>query len=240
MKVAIVSLGRLGQRFYQYSHQNGLNPIGTFYNSPKDGLKGIQYDFASEKIPDQIQDSDVLLFNLTPSAISEANLFQKFVNDIETKKFVFISSTSVYGNQGEVDEDTLPKPETYNGDLLLKCEDILLKSSLNSTIIRPAGLYCDQSHPAHYLAGKEKYICPKQPVNLVHLDDLVHIIGKSVNSGEKIINAVNSNHPAKGDYYHQYCMRNELAAPKFLGKEENGHKIVTTKFEEYKVTTKLP
>ena len=115
--------------------------LGTFHSKAK-GLEGeIEYDFIKDTIPREIQDSDILIFNLTPSAIKSIENFQSFIQNIRTKRLIFISSTSVYGMQGEVDEDTPTFPESDSGKLLQSCELTLLSNKSNSCVIRPAGIY---------------------------------------------------------------------------------------------------
>ena len=121
MKVSIIALGRLGRKFYEWADSKH-EVIGTYNTTIKENYKSVQYDFLNSNLPNDIQNSDILLFNLTPSAIQSVTFFKSFLDEIKTKKLIFVTSTSVYGMQGEVDEDTTPIPETDSGKLLYECE----------------------------------------------------------------------------------------------------------------------
>lgn len=238
-KYVIISLGRLGQAYY-HSLVDNHQVLGTYCNAPK-GLEGeVQYDFACDTLPDELKHSDVVLFNLTPSTIKDTIFFRRFLSSIKTKKFIFISSTSVYGNQGDVDEDTKILPETSSGKLLRECEQILLNSDLDVLIIRPSGLYNDTFHPGQFMAGRQLSVNGVSAVNLIHIDDLVNIITLAQEKDYPIINATNINHPSKEEYYVNYCERNTLSPPEFLSQDSVPDKIIRTKYREFEVHNELP
>ncbi len=238
-KYIIISLGRLGQAFY-HSVVNHHQVLGTYCTHAKSLDGEVQYNFQCDSIPNALENSDVVLFNLTPSTIKDITYFKRFLSSIKTKKFIFISSTSVYGNQGEVDEDTEALPETSSGKLLRECEQLLLNSDLDVAIIRPSGLYSDNFHPGKYMAGRTLDINGASSVNLIHIDDLVKIINVAKEKKYPIINATNINHPSKKEYYVKYCETNNLAIPKFLNKDIVQDKIIHTKYKEFEVQNVLP
>lgn len=240
MKYCIVALGKLGSRLYSALASKENQVIGTYKKNAKNLENEVYFDYLSEQIPSQIIQSDVLVFNLTPSVIQSVDLFKSFISKIDTKHFIFISSTSVYGMQGHVDEEVDPIAQTSSGKLLKECEDYLLEKNFKATIIRPSGLYCNIKHPGFYLAGKEVNINGLESVNLIHYDDLVEIILKSVNLDIKVINASNIHHPKKGEYYTDFCIRNNLPAPIFKTENNKNDKIVNTKYQQFKIDRKLP
>lgn len=232
-KIAIIALGRLGQTLYTKLSKSTYQVLGTFHSSPK-GLKGeIKYDFSEESIPPEIQDSDVLIFNLTPSVIKSFEKFQSFIQNIRTKRLIFVSSTSVYGLQGEVDEDSPTFPESDSGKLLQSCELTLLSNKSNSCVIRPAGIYGPESHPGRYMAGREVSVNGNESINLIDIDSLAEIIINNFETKYSVVNAVNIHHPRKEDYYLDYCKRKGLDAPIFQNKELVKDKIVKTKYQEF-------
>lgn len=240
MKICIIALGRLGSRLFNPLNSPNNKIIGTYNQTPK-GIDGeIKYNFQTESLPNELKDSDVLIFNLTPSSIRSLESFKNFVSSINTNKFIFISSTSVYGMQGKVDEDIIPIPETDSGKLLKQCEDFLQDSKINTTIIRPSGLYSDDMHPGQYLAGRELSINGKASVNLIHYNDVVDIVIKAIDASHKLINATNSHHPNKQIYYTDYCLRKGLEAPIFSETCQSDDKIITSKFKEFQINKALP
>lgn len=238
-KIAIIALGRLGQILYTKLTGSSNQVVGTFHSKPK-GFKGeIKYDFLKDSIPLEIQDSDVLIFNLTPSVIKSVEKFQAFIQNIRTKRFIFISSTSVYGLQGEVDEDSPTFPESDSGKLLQSCELAILSNKSNSCVVRPAGIYGPHSHPARYMAGREVSVNGNESINLIDIDSLADIIINNFETKYSIVNAVNSHHPRKEDYYIDFCKRNSLQSPTFKNMDIGKDKIVKTKYQEFETTISL-
>jgi nucleoside-diphosphate-sugar epimerase len=238
MKVNIVSLGRLGIKLYREFSKLGHEVKGSFCSTAKGVLGEVRYDYQNGPPPSELISGDLLVFNLTPSVIGSIELLKSFMSRVEYKRIIFVSSTSVFGMQGEVDEDTTPVPEKNNGKLLLECENFIQKIE-NSVIIRPAGIISSDSHPGRYIAGSRTNIDPLKTVNLIDIDDLVQVIIKSLEHDYEIINAVNAHHPKKGEYYITYCKNNNLDLPLFDAEVSGGDKIINSKYEEFKIKSEL-
>lgn len=238
MKVSIVALGRLGTLIYK-KLENTTNVIGTFRNKPK-GVNEVFFDFNSTEVPLDIVNSDVLIFNLTPTVISDFERFKKFVEISNPKKIIFISSTSVYGNQEVVNENDETLPESISGKLLKKCENYLLESVKNSTIVRPGGIIYETSHPAYFMSSKKIKVGLKERVNLISVNDLVNIIVKILDKNYKIVNVVCAHHPLKKDYYLNYCKSHNLLPPIFEISNDLKFKEVHTKYNELRIESELP
>lgn len=98
---------------------------------------------------------DHIVITLTPNQRDEAGYKQMYasnvkaiinalnINQQQPSRLLFVSSTSVYGqNQGEwVDEASPTKPSRYNGQYLLQAEQQLLQSPYATTIVRFSGVY---------------------------------------------------------------------------------------------------
>lgn len=240
MKISIVALGKVGTELFNKLYTNNTEVFGSYFNNPKKISNEFYFDFFSCEYPDQLKNCDIIVFNLTPSLIKEFLNFKNFVENVTFKKIIFISSTSIYGNQGLVDESTMAIPDCSSGRLLNECEEYLQNSNFDFTIIRPAGIYSTKNHPGYYLSGKSFKIGKDEKINLISRDELVDIIIKSFDSSHKIINAVNSNHPNKEDYYKNFCMKNNIEVPQFLISNEIKNKIVSTQFEEFTIKSELP
>lgn len=237
MKFTIIGIGRLGEKIYQLVDKNEYDVVGTYFSKQKDLAGEIFFDYKDDYPPQEIIDSEVMFFNLTPSIISNTSSLGDFLKRCRPKKLIFISSTSVYGYQGIVDEDSPLEPESKSGELLKNCESLV--SEYNSLIIRPAGLYGESFHPGQYLSGKTLSYDGLNSVNLISLDDLASLIFMSLESDLKLLNAVNKHHPLKKEYYINYCKRENIDPPEFLEKNI-GEKLVKTKHEKFVVHTKLP
>jgi nucleoside-diphosphate-sugar epimerase len=95
-------------------------------------------------------------------------------------RFVYVSSTSVYGQTdgSEVDEDAETAPQEASGQVVLEAEQVLRKRFPNAIVLRFAGIY----GPGRLL--REKALREGQPIvaapdrwlNLIHVDDGVQAI----------------------------------------------------------------
>jgi nucleoside-diphosphate-sugar epimerase len=89
--------------------------------------------------------------------------------------FCFVSSTSVYGDQGGawVDETAVCRPESDAGRTLLRAEELLRGSWLADRllIMRLAGLYGTGRIPSAKNGGRSMSRDGKRFVNLIHVDD---------------------------------------------------------------------
>ena len=235
--ISIVSLGWLGSQLYHELSNRGFITYGTYHNSKKDLKNELYLDFHTGRMPNELLESDILIFNLTPSTIQSLIKFELFFKEYKNK-IIFVSSTSVYGQNGILTESDVPIPRTKNGQLLRECELYLLKRR-NSIIIRPAGLYDSKKHPGSFLSGKSNIVSPNSPVNLISIEDLTSIILLSVeDSDKKIINAVNSHHPERKKYYTDFCLQKKLPLP-FFSDEIKNNKTIETQYDKYKIDTPL-
>ena len=241
MKIAIVSLGWLGSSIYDFWETKGHQVYGTYFSKSKNKVNEGRYDFNHQKVPSEVKDADLILFNLPPSKIDSVDQYKAFLEEKGAGSIIFISSTSVYGNQTHIDEDTPAEPTSANGQLLLELEDLTLNQSEDKIAIRPAGLIGGERHPGKYLSGRTSNSHPEQRVNLIERQDLINIINQTLDDKSiRVINAVNTHHPKKREYYSQYCSKNGLPLPEFKESQQLNDKVVNTKYERFKVLSKLP
>lgn len=150
------------------------------------------------------------------------------------KRIIFASSTSVYPDTLiDAREDAVFSPADERAGVLLDIERELLGcSSFSTTVIRFAGLYGANRKIGNFLSGRS---VPRAnaPVNLIHLDDCCHIIGKLVDAditGE-IFNACSDAHPLRKDLYTLAAKALNVPAPQFSsdtpvkGKTVNNRKL---------------
>jgi nucleoside-diphosphate-sugar epimerase len=150
-----------------------------------------------------------------------------FLSEVEKyniENCIFISSTSVYGDEQElITEKDLPKPETEGGRQLFQVEQLFFTSTCNTSIVRFGGLFGGSRQPARYLAGRENLNNGNAPVNLIHRDDCIKIITKIIKDQAygHIFNAVSPEHPLKNIYYTQKAIELGLEPPKYLTADPN-------------------
>ncbi len=205
--------------------QNTLETSGinTFYIKVKP--KSMEIDYNS------FFNTDVLMVSFPPTrtVCVEESYPQKIeqviskVEEMNIKKVLFISSTSVYESSNkEVKEGDEGTPEKGSGKALLKAEELLRKSKkFQTTILRFGGLIGANRNPARFLVGKTD-VSGNQPVNLIHRDDCVGIIETIIEKdiwGETF-NAASPEHPTKQEFYLKAAQVSELPAPGFIQSDE--------------------
>ncbi len=187
-------------------------------------------------------DSEILLINLPPRNRSEdpdyhekqlRNLLRQ-VSKSPIDKVVFISSTSVYPNNGkEVSEgDASMNATSRAGISLLAMEEIFRSdSNLKSTIIRFGGLYGPDRNPARFFSGTNEIPGGENPVNMIHLDDAIGVIKEVIENDywNYTFNACSPKHPSKITFYNQAAIDSGLNPPRFV-MNTTPHKIVSSDF----------
>lgn len=182
----------------------------------------------SDSITDFLADSQILIVDIPPKLRGNSN--ENFVAKIATlipfienstiDKVLFVSSTSVYGeDNGLVTDETPLNPDTEGGRQLVIVESLLQKNSrFETTILRFGGLIGEDRNPVRFLSGRENIENPDAPINLIHQEDCIGIIEKIIelDSWNKTFNAVAPFHPTRKEYYTQKAADLNLALPKFV------------------------
>lgn len=241
MKISILGYGWLGQEVYSKLAQKNIEIKASVTTPEKkkrlkeNGINAIHVNLPYElKELKQLLDCQSLLVNFPPKIRTQDKLFEKKIDAlIESIKnstvsnIIFISSTSVYGdNQGKVDEDTPPAPSSNSGKKLLWAENELLKMNKNTLIVRPSGLIGKDRNPKNFF--KSGIIPnPNAPVNLVHLEDISSILCHLLTNDLKWPTYLTISYPTgltKGQYY-------QAINPCFtLGDQTTQDKKVTSKY----------
>lgn len=239
-KISIISLGWLGLAVYE-NFQNVFQCFGSYHNTPKDLEHEFYFDVNEFKaLPSQIENSDIVFFNVPPSKIIDLNSLRALFECLKDKRVVLISSTSVYEQNELVDESSLILKNSARAIKQVEIEEILIDKVQDSLILRCAGLYSDDRHPGYFLSGKENIAGPSHSVNLVSKKDILTVLEKvMISSKYKIINLVNTHHPTKKEYYNTFCKNNNLAKVKFED-DSSVSKIVSTRYSEFIIDSKLP
>ena len=171
--------------------------------------------------------STTLIIDIPPKL--RGNSSEDFVGKIQNliphlenstlKNVLFISSTSVYGeNNTIITEETTTNPDTEGGRQLVKAEALLQKNShFKTTILRFGGLIGEDRNPVKFLSGRENIENPEAPINLIHQEDCIGIILKilETDSWNETFNAVTPFHPSREKYYTKKATDLNLVPPKF-------------------------
>lgn len=114
-------------------------------------------------------------------------LLEYFGKHSKLKAFVYVSSTSVYGDQAgaTVTEHSECQPDSPRGKARLAIEKQVLQSGLPSMIVRPSGIYGPGRSQAHRLAaGKYRIVGEGDALtNRIHVRDLASIVIGALDRG---------------------------------------------------------
>jgi len=189
-----------------------------------------------------LQNSQTLIIDIPPKLRGEnpesfvgkmKTFIEKAVLNSSIENVLFISSTSVYGEEAiNVTEETPEKPETLSGKELLETEHFLQnQTAFKTTILRFSGLIGGNRNPAKSLAGKSNISTPQAPINLIHQDDCIGIITSIIeqNIWNEKLNASAPFHPTRKDYYTSKAQQLGLELPQFEESNASGKIIDSSK-----------
>ncbi len=236
-QISILGCGWLGLPLAKSLLQNGILIKGSTTSLEKISLlesEGItpylvrlEEQQISASVADFLADSQILIINIPPKLrggstenfVAKITTLLPFIENSTVEKVLFVSSTSVYGEDNEfVSEASVLNPDTEGGRQLAIVENVLQKNSrFQTTILRFGGLIGDERNPVRFLSGRENIENPDAPINLIHQDDCIGIIEKIIgrNSWDETYNAVAPFHPTRQEYYTQKATELNLALPKF-------------------------
>lgn len=254
-QISILGCGWLGLPLAEALIKKGFSVKGSTTSPNRIGeLESKEIEaFIIALFPDEIvgdyevflQNSKTLIIDIPPKlrGENEASFFEKIkafvqngVLNSEIESVLFISSTSVYGDEAiNVTEETLEVPTTQSGKELVATEHFLQKqTAFKTTVLRFGGLVGLDRHPAKSLAGKTNISLPNAPINLIHQDDCIEIITLIIEKnlwGIKC-NAATPYHPTKKEYYTSKARELGLPLPQFEESAVSGKVIDSSKLIE--------
>ncbi|QVL55534.1 MAG: NAD-dependent epimerase/dehydratase family protein [Simkaniaceae bacterium] len=139
---------------------------------------------------------------------------------------LYTSSTSVYGNHSGVvvDEISVRKPLSKNGEILSEVEDIFFSchsSNIEVCILRLGGIYGPMrtlDKRARKMSNKNLSGLGTEVTNHIHLEDITHAIQFCVNNRLKgIYNLVGDDHPSRQMLYEQISLELKIPPPVWGG-----------------------
>lgn len=121
------------------------------------GVVGVSADLFDARLPEQWPEGEIdyLVYCATPSERDEAGYRAAYVEGLRhvldwtrrsgqrPKRLVFVSSSSVYGQQqGEwVDEASPTQASGFSGEVMLEAEQVAMNSGFPATVVRLTGIY---------------------------------------------------------------------------------------------------
>lgn len=186
---------------------------------------------------------DVVIVTIPPGLRTKPNrrydtLIETLIQELVScavAQVIFISSTSVYGNQtGLLNETTPTKPVSESGKQLVKSEELLLKTiDFQTTVIRFGGLIGPERHPIFSLTKKASIPNPRGKINMIHLTDCINMISSCIqqSKGNTIYNGVSPYHPERGRYYREMAKMAGVSCPSFEQTEGIDRRISAKKIQ---------
>lgn len=189
---------------------------------------------------DSFFQSDILFLNIPPGR-RDPDVLTNYPNRIKIileaakkgsiSQLIFVSSTGVYADsQGVVTEQSPLQANRKSGQALINCEAILqAQQSIDTTVLRMAGLVGGTRQVGNFLAGKKDVKNGNAPVNLVHLEDCLAIILKIIETEKRnvVYNVCADEHPLKNILYPIKALELGKEAPTFLKNDVPSYKIVS-------------
>jgi len=187
-------------------------------------------------LPTDFFDSDVLFVSVPPRAKTDqaqnyAEKLQRIADAAigRVKQLVFISSTGVFEDgKFQVDESSVPKPESTAGKALLEAENLWKNyHQFNTTIIRFAGLIGPNRNLAKFFAGKSDIPNGKAPINLIALQDCIGLCLRLMETKQfgGIYHGVSPHHPTRAEFYTALAKVSGMEKPTFKNEILNWKQI---------------
>ena len=192
-RILIAGCGEIGAAAGRLLADDGHDVVGLKRHPPANDnkIKYIKADLSRAGDLDKLDTRfDVVIYILTPGDRSEqsyrsvfelgaANLLNIFSMNNPDTRFIFVSSTSVYGQtQGEwVDEESVTEPKSITGQIILQAEKTFLSHGGRNCIIRFSGIYGSSSRLPGLVAkgGKVQYEPPSY-TNRINRSDCVGVL----------------------------------------------------------------
>jgi len=250
IQISILGCGWLGLPLAKTLLNNDFSVKGSTTSVEKlsimknSGIQGFQIELSETEIQGKVdvflENSKILIIDIPPKLrgnskedfVSKIKNVIPFIEKSSIEKVLFISSTSVYGEDNlMVTEETKLNPDTESGKQLVKSEQ-LLQSNLNfkTTVLRFGGLIGEDRHPIKFLAGRKNIENPNAPINLIHQEDCIGIILEilELDSWNETFNAVTPFHPSRKEYYTQKAIELNLDLPEFYTENSTFGKTISS------------
>ncbi|MER3319203.1 MAG: SDR family oxidoreductase [Allomuricauda sp.] len=252
--IGVLGCGWLGLPLAQKLIEQGYKVKGTTTSSSKlevlqnEGITPFEISLSEIGIKGDIEEFlsniEILIINVPPklrgkhteSFVEKMKFLVEEIKKSTVAYVIFVSSTAVYGNtEGEVSEDSPLEPATESGKQLVECEKILRnEESFKTTIIRFGGLIGPDRHPVTTLSGREHLSNGNHPINLIHLDDCIHMILTILEQSYwgEVFNGVYPHHPKKQVYYFEEAQKRGLPTPSYKteSSQKNGKVVLSKNF----------
>lgn len=183
---------------------------------------------------------DVLVLNVPPTrGAGSAQVYPELLRPVVEAAeraggphIVFVSSTGVYADEPRLMRESDAVAAADAAVPLLQAEALF--QSPRHTVVRLAGLMGPGRAPGRFLAGRAGVPHGEAPVNLIHLQDCINLLGRIIegNVWGYTFNASAATHPSRRTFYTEAATRLGLQPPTFLEEPTGGKQIDSSLIRE--------
>lgn len=233
-RISILGCGWLGKPLAMSFLEDGYSVKGSITSEVKIpvlenlGIETYIVNIAEFEEYDAFLDVDILIIAITSKDIDGFENLISQIQESSVQKVIFISSTSVYPriNKVMIEEDEL----VPNHPLVI-IENLFKENTFfETTIIRFAGLFGGERHPANWFKNGKPIPQPNGFVNMIHRDDCIEIIHEIINQNcwNETFNACANHHPTRRDFYINARESKGFELPVFKNEEVYQWKIISS------------
>ncbi|WP_439132629.1 dTDP-glucose 4,6-dehydratase [Polaribacter sp.] len=235
IRISILGCGWLGKPLAVSFLEDGFSVKGSTTSLDKiDALENLGIaahlvNIAEFEEFDLFLDSDILVIAITSKDIDGFENLIAQIQESPIQKVIFISSTSVYPRINKVmtEED-----EVVANHPLIEIENLFRENTFfETTIIRFAGLFGGERHPANWFKNGKVIPQPNGFVNMIHREDCIEIIHNIINQNcwNQVFNACANHHPTRRDFYITAKLSKGFELPIFKNEDVYEWKIISSK-----------
>lgn len=247
MAKLIFGCGYLGERVARRWHEAGAEVVivtrseGRSREFKQQGYETIVADITQPKTLTGLPESETVLFAVGFDRVAGGSIEEVYAGGIQnvlttlpsaTGRFIYISTTGVYGPAGGewVDEDTPPDPRRDGGRASHAAEQVLAAHPLGkgSVILRLAGIYGPGRIPFldQLRAGQPIPAPSAGHLNLIHVEDAASVIDAASSLAPFVdgphVYCVSDGQPVqRGDYYREVARQIGAPPPQFMAPDPN-------------------
>lgn len=233
----IVGCGAIGRRVATLALAQGMN-VSTF-NRSEEGVSGARHCSGNLDEPETLggiptRGGGVIYLAPPPGGGNEDTRMRNFLSSIaegeEPEKFVYISTSAVYGDCGSgiVTEETPASPQTSRGKRRLHAERLLTawgrERGVVTVILRVTAIYAADRLPVSQLTTGQPVLREEEalPSNRIHADDLSRICLAALERGKDgaIFNVSDGSSSTMTSYFNAAADKLGLPRPRQVTTEE--------------------
>jgi len=154
----------------------------------------------------ELPKSAVLVHSIPPLADAETGVIRDLISGLSPRRIVYISATTVYGEQTEVNAATAVQATSEKGRRRIEEENWLKAGRWSALIVRPAAIY-GPGRGVHVRLKEGKTPRGSGLVSRIHVDDLAAVLEAGVFSDLEGAWPLADDHPCATAEISSWCAR---------------------------------